>query len=60
MGKRGTKPKKIISENAQAAEDYKNGKISSLQFLLGKLIAETKGKSNPQKAKEFLENILKS
>ena len=52
--------KKIISENAQAAEDYKNGKISSLQFLLGKLIAETKGKSNPQKAKEFLENILKS
>ncbi|MDO8555057.1 MAG: Asp-tRNA(Asn)/Glu-tRNA(Gln) amidotransferase subunit GatB [bacterium] len=52
--------KKIISENAQAAEDYKKGKVSSLQFLLGKLMAETKGKSNPQKAREFLENILKS
>jgi aspartyl-tRNA(Asn)/glutamyl-tRNA(Gln) amidotransferase subunit B len=50
--------KNIISENSGPVEDYKNGKQNALQFLLGQIMKETRGKVNPQKAMELLKDNL--
>jgi len=51
--------KKIIGENPQAVQDFKNGKEKSLQFLVGKVMASTKGRANPQVVSNILrERIL--
>jgi aspartyl-tRNA(Asn)/glutamyl-tRNA(Gln) amidotransferase subunit B len=46
--------KNIISNNPGPVEDYKKGKLNALQFLLGQIMKETKGKVNPQKAMGLL------
>jgi aspartyl-tRNA(Asn)/glutamyl-tRNA(Gln) amidotransferase subunit B len=51
--------KKIIDENKEQAEQYKKGKTNVIQFLLGKVMAETGGKANPALTKELLEKFLK-
>jgi len=51
--------KKIIEENPNAVADYKAGKAASIQFLVGAVMKDTRGKANPEKAKEILENLLK-
>jgi aspartyl-tRNA(Asn)/glutamyl-tRNA(Gln) amidotransferase subunit B len=51
--------KKIISNNPGPVEDYKKGKQNALQFLLGQVMKETKGKINPIKAREILEEQIK-
>jgi len=48
----------VMSENPKPVEDYKNGKSTSMQFLIGKVMAKTKGKANPQVVKEILEKEL--
>ena len=50
---------KVIEENSKAVEDYKKGKESSLQFLVGMVMKETRGASNPEIVKNILEKILK-
>jgi len=50
--------KKVIEENPKPAEDYKKGNKNSLQFLLGQIMAKSKGKANPTIAKEELEKLL--
>ena len=50
--------KEIISKNQKAVEDYKSGKEGVLQFLIGKIMAETRGTANPGKVKEILKKIL--
>ncbi len=50
---------KVISENAQAVEDYKNGKVKALQALFGACMRELKGAGDPTVIKELLENKLK-
>ena len=50
--------KKILNENPRPVTDYKKGKHGVLQFLLGKAMAETKGKANPRAAKEILEKLM--
>ncbi|KGO12646.1 Asp-tRNA(Asn)/Glu-tRNA(Gln) amidotransferase subunit GatB [Clostridium botulinum] len=40
--------KKIIDNNPQSIEDFKNGKKRALGFLVGLVMKETKGKANPQ------------
>jgi aspartyl-tRNA(Asn)/glutamyl-tRNA(Gln) amidotransferase subunit B len=52
--------KKIILENQKAVLDFKSGKTEALQFLIGKMMAATKGKAHPQKAREILIKILKA
>ena len=37
----------VISLNFKAVEDYKEGKEASFQFLIGQIMANTKGKVNP-------------
>lgn len=49
----------IITENTGAVEDYKKGKETSLQFLVGAIMKETRGKANPEKVKEIFKKLLK-
>lgn len=51
--------KKILNSNPIPVSQYKQGKINVLQFLLGKVMAETHGKANPKIVKELLEKLLK-
>jgi len=39
--------------------DFKAGKAAALQFLLGQVMRETKGKANPQIVEKLLEKLLK-
>jgi len=50
--------KDVIKKNPKAVEQYKSGKENAIQFLVGQVMAATKGKANPQEAKEMiLKNI---
>lgn len=48
----------VIVANPQQATEYKNGKLPLLQFFIGKAMAETKGKANPDKLRPLLEKLL--
>ncbi len=50
--------KKVISENLGPVKDYKEGKKEALQYLVGKVMKETKGKADPQKVNLLLEKLL--
>jgi len=51
--------KKVIKDNAKAAEDYKKGEEKSLHFLIGQVMKETKGRADNKIAKELLLNLIK-
>lgn len=51
--------KKIISGNSNAVSDYKKGKIASLQFLIGQVMKESRGKANPEIISDILKKLLK-
>lgn len=40
--------KKVLAENQNSIEDYKNGKKRAIGFLIGNVMKEMKGKANPQ------------
>ena len=48
----------VISENPKAVSDFKKGKKNSLQFLIGQMMAKTKGRLNPEEARKILEKKL--
>lgn len=48
----------IVEENPRAAEDYKKGKEASLQFLVGRVMKESRGKANPKIVGDILKKIL--
>ncbi len=48
----------ILNKNKNQVEQYKGGKTSVLQFFLGQIMAQTRGKANPKIVKEILEKIL--
>jgi aspartyl-tRNA(Asn)/glutamyl-tRNA(Gln) amidotransferase subunit B len=50
--------KNVIIENESAVSDYKKGKESALQFLVGKTMAKLKGRGNPQKILEVLKELI--
>ncbi len=47
-----------ISQNPGPVADYKKGKQPALMFLVGKVMAATKGKANPQVVRKILEKLL--
>jgi len=49
----------IIEKNPKAVADYKKGKQNVLQFLVGQMMAATKGAINPDTAVENLETALR-
>ncbi len=51
--------KKIITANPKQLTQYRKGKTNIIQFFIGKVMAETKGKANPKMVKELLEKLLK-
>lgn len=50
--------KDVISKNQKAVEDYKKGKEASLQFLVGQVMAATRGRAKPDTAREILKKEL--
>lgn len=53
-----TTAEKIIKENPAAVADYKKGKGNALQFLIGKAMAELKGRGNPEMLRAVFEKLL--
>ncbi|MBL7150247.1 MAG: Asp-tRNA(Asn)/Glu-tRNA(Gln) amidotransferase subunit GatB [Candidatus Pacebacteria bacterium] len=50
--------KKVISKNPKAVQDFKKGKETAIQFLIGQIMAQTKGKANPQIVRDILDKHL--
>jgi aspartyl-tRNA(Asn)/glutamyl-tRNA(Gln) amidotransferase subunit B len=50
---------KVIADNAKVVAEYKAGKESSIQFLIGQAMKATKGAANPAVIKELLVKKLK-
>ena len=50
--------KKVISNNTKAVDEYKKGKMSSLQFLVGQTMKEMKGSGNPKLLQKIFEDLL--
>ena len=48
----------IIATNEKAVADYKKGNQNALQFLFGKLMAESKGKADPRTSREIFIKLL--
>ncbi len=48
----------VISKNPKAASDFKQKKENAIQFLIGQVMKETKGRANPQLAREMLIKII--
>ena len=49
---------KVISENENVVADFKSGKESALQFLVGQGMKETRGSANPQVLAKMLSEKL--
>lgn len=47
-----------IKENPQAIDDFKKGSRKALDFLIGKVLEKTKGRSDPKLVKEILKRRL--
>jgi len=50
--------KKVIAENPQAVETYQKGKTGALEFLVGQVMRETKGKADAKITRVLVEDIL--
>jgi len=50
--------KEVISKNQKAVEDFKKGKAHAFQYLIGQIMAQTKGKANPQIVRDILNRTL--
>jgi aspartyl-tRNA(Asn)/glutamyl-tRNA(Gln) amidotransferase subunit B len=49
---------RVVDANADAVANLKAGKASAMQFLVGQVMKETKGRANPGSVKEILDKIL--
>ncbi len=49
----------ILQVNPKALEDYKKGKIVSLQFLVGKAMGQLKGRANPVVLQDIFRDLMK-
>ena len=59
VGELETMAGEIIKENEAVVEEYKSGKLSSLQFLVGQIMKKSRGSANPQIAQKILKELLK-
>lgn len=50
---------KVLDNNPKSIEDYKAGKTRAIGFLMGQVMKESKGKVNPEVAKNIIEEKLK-
>ena len=49
---------KIIDNNPNSIEDYKNGLDRAIKYLMGQIMKETKGNANPSEVKDILVELL--
>jgi aspartyl-tRNA(Asn)/glutamyl-tRNA(Gln) amidotransferase subunit B len=47
-----------INNNPGPAQEYREGKVQVVGFLIGQCMKESKGQGNPKKFKELIETIL--
>lgn len=50
--------KTVLSDNAQAAEDVKNGEMKAIGFLVGQVMKQSQGKANPALAQLLIRQQL--
>ncbi len=50
--------KKVLEKNPKAVVDYKKGKVQSLEFLVGQVVKEAKGKADPNLCRKLLLEAL--
>ena len=50
--------KEVISKNQKAVEDFKKGKAHAFQYLIGQIMAQTKGKASPPIVRDILKKTL--
>jgi len=50
--------KQVIKDNSKPVDDFKLGKENALQFLVGKVMANSKGQANPEVVKEILKKEI--
>ena len=51
--------KAVVDGNKKAVEDYLKGEQKSFQFLVGQVMAKTKGQVNPQEINRILKKLVK-
>ena len=51
--------REVILEQPDAVKNFKDGNENSLGFLVGQLMAKSKGQANPKLASDVLKNLLK-
>jgi aspartyl-tRNA(Asn)/glutamyl-tRNA(Gln) amidotransferase subunit B len=49
----------VLQANMQSVADYKGGKTQAAQYLVGQVMKQSKGKANPQMARDILEKKIK-
>jgi aspartyl-tRNA(Asn)/glutamyl-tRNA(Gln) amidotransferase subunit B len=49
----------VLAENPKLVETYRGGKQNAIQAMVGKAMAKSQGKANPQKVREILELKLR-
>lgn len=48
----------VIAENEKAAEDVRNGEMKAIGFLVGQVMAKSKGQANPSLAQQIIKKQL--
>jgi len=51
---------KVINENEKVVQEYRSGRVQVIGFLVGKVMAESKGQANPKAVNEILIDKLKA
>ncbi len=49
---------KVLSDNAKAAEDVRNGEMKAIGFLVGQVMKNSQGRANPQMAQDLIKKQL--
>ena len=49
---------KVIADNPQSVEDYRNGKEKAIGFLVGQTMKAMKGKAEPGMVNRLLKELL--
>jgi len=50
--------KEVLTKNQKVVADFKKGKETALQYLVGQVMAQSKGKANPQLVQKLLQTLL--
>jgi aspartyl-tRNA(Asn)/glutamyl-tRNA(Gln) amidotransferase subunit B len=48
----------VIEQHSKVVEDYKGGKVSAIQFLLGQVMASSRGQADPELSLKLLQESL--